>query len=402
MTFSLGGSIKAAEEDAEPILLGMSTALSGPNQYLGLSIYNGMNQFFEKVNSSDGYEGEVGILGRTIELVAIDDFYNPVTTVDNTRELIEQHKVVAMVGNVGTPTFEELWQQHYLDSSISESKKIAIFGAFTGAGQLRTPDKSNYVFNYRASYDQEMKVIVDHIISKTGISPNRIAFLLQGEQSEESNQVEPDAYGAAGFSAAEKALRVGPYFFESSSNLAKSVYTRNQLQTTEAIEQILELQRNKESPEAIIIVGSYQASAYFIKFMHRLLPTTNFYNLSFAGAGELAKVLNADGISDRVYMTQVVPVEKVDPVLALPTDLVEREGFLAAKELVTALRTCHEASEEASLDRLSVRQALVRYFNFGENCLQNEPAKTERNEGNQLSQYVELTQLNKGIWVQTQ
>jgi hypothetical protein len=387
----------AAEDQSRTIKFGMSTALSGPSQYLGLSIHKGMNTYFQEVNSGVNND-EIGLLGRQIELLVMDDFYDPIIAAENANKLIKDEKVAAIVGNVGTPTFERIWQTYYeanSEAELAEEQKIAIYGAFSGAALLRESDKSNYVFNYRASYDQEMSVIVKHIVQDSGISPNQIAFLLQGEEGQERNQ--PDSYGAAGLAAAAKALEVAPYYFsDSSSRLTQAIYIRNQLETKNAIEEILKLQRNQEAPQAIIIVGSYQASASFIEFMHRLLPTTQFYNLSFAGAGELARAMTDSNITDRVYMTQVVSMAEDEK---MPADLVEREGYLAARELVRAIRNCFDQALYSEMNPASIKHALTSYFQYRESCKTSTPAPITDNTGNQLSNHVELSKLNNGVWV---
>ena len=45
-----------------------------------------------------------GINGRKIEFISLDDGYSPPKTVEQTRKLVEQDEVFAMVGSLGTPT----------------------------------------------------------------------------------------------------------------------------------------------------------------------------------------------------------------------------------------------------------------------------------------------------------
>jgi len=379
-----------ADAEVSTLKFGMSTALSGSGQYFGLSLYRGMNTYFKEVNQ--GIAGqEIGVLGRQIEVIVMDDSYVPATAVSNVRKLIQQDGVLAIIGNFGTPTFQEVWDEYYLDISVSDEHKVAIYGAYSGAAQLRGIEKANHVFNYRASYDEEMAVIVDHIVGVSGISPNRIAFLLQGK-----NQTDPDAYGEAGYQAAVKALLQEPYYFEGGERLTQGIYIRNQFETNNAIEKMLKLQRDREAPEAIIIVATHQASANFILFMHGLFPNTNFYNLSPGGAGELGKSLSARGIANRVYMTQVVAMTQTEK---LPSDLIEREGYLAAKELVSAIRNCFDKSSNIPINSVSIKRALAAYFKFGKSCLTPGPVARAMSRGNQLSRHVELSRLFNSSWI---
>ena len=45
-----------------------------------------------------------GVNGRKITLISLDDGYSPPKTVEMTRQLVEDEKVLAIVGTLGTPT----------------------------------------------------------------------------------------------------------------------------------------------------------------------------------------------------------------------------------------------------------------------------------------------------------
>ena len=82
----------------DAILLGQSVALSGAAAQLGIQMRNGMKAYFDHVNEHGG------VHGRKIELITLDDGYEPARTVPNAKKLIEEHKVFALIGYVGTPT----------------------------------------------------------------------------------------------------------------------------------------------------------------------------------------------------------------------------------------------------------------------------------------------------------
>src|SRR5688500_11999362 len=78
------------------IKLGMTQAVSGHKQFHGRSIRDGMLKRFDEANE----RGEIP--GKTIELIVFDDSYDPDEAVKHAKTLIEIHKVIALVGNVGT------------------------------------------------------------------------------------------------------------------------------------------------------------------------------------------------------------------------------------------------------------------------------------------------------------
>src|SRR6185295_9598145 len=80
------------------IHIGMANALSGPASGLGLDLKAGAAAFLAKLNAAGG------VNGRKIVLVSKDDGYEPEKAAAATKALIEQDKVFALFGYVGTPT----------------------------------------------------------------------------------------------------------------------------------------------------------------------------------------------------------------------------------------------------------------------------------------------------------
>jgi len=314
--------------------LGMSTALSGPAQYLGQSMRDGMNAWFRKTNCTGGLQG------HRIELLVRDDGYQPQSALDNMRKLINQDKVVAVVGNVGTPTAS-------LAAPYAQTHETVFFAPYTGADILRSSPPQSHIFNMRASYEQELQEIVDFII-RSGIKPGRIAFFLQD-----------DAYGSSGLAAAKKVL--ASKGFKNTDKLLVTRYPRNSLQVEDAIVEMLDMPK---APRAVIIVGAYAASAKFINYSHNLFPDTLYFNLSFTGASALGASLKI--ASNRVYVSQVVPYLgnglalshefRQDMESFVPEGQVNEisfEGYIAAKLFVESLRT-----QNAELSRQGIHAAL--------------------------------------------
>src|SRR5207302_5366637 len=118
-----------------------------------------------------------------------DDGYDPDRALANMRELRERRKVFAVIGNVGTPTAEKALP-------YALHKKVLFFGAFTGAKLLRKDPPDRYVFNYRASYEEETAKIVEYLFRKEKLRPDEIAVFDQN-----------DGYGDAGFAGVAKIMR---------------------------------------------------------------------------------------------------------------------------------------------------------------------------------------------------
>jgi len=140
----------------DKIVLGQSVALTGPAAQLGIQMRNGARAYLDYVNAQGG------VHGRKIELITLDDGYEPSRTVPNTKKLIDEHKVFALIGYVGTPTSVPA-------IPVFTEAKVPFFGPFTGAEALRAPF-NRYVFHVRASYYDETDKIVEQVLSIGGKS----------------------------------------------------------------------------------------------------------------------------------------------------------------------------------------------------------------------------------------
>lgn len=148
---------------ADEVKLGMSAALSGAAQALGQKMRQGLLVAFDQANDRGG------INGHTFRLLSLDDGYEPNRTIINVNKLVEEDDVLALVGNVGTPTATAALP-------IALEKKILFFGAFTGAGLLRKNPPDRYVINLRASYAEETASMVTALLDNFRVKPEEIAF----------------------------------------------------------------------------------------------------------------------------------------------------------------------------------------------------------------------------------
>jgi branched-chain amino acid transport system substrate-binding protein len=133
------------------IVLGQSAAFTGPAAQLGIQMNIGTKAYLDYVNSKGG------VHGRKIELKTRDDKYESNLAVENTKKLIEEDRVFALISYVGTPTTGAAMP-------ILTEAKVPLVGPFTGAEVLRTP-VNRYIFNVRASYYDETEKIVEQLVS---------------------------------------------------------------------------------------------------------------------------------------------------------------------------------------------------------------------------------------------
>ena len=297
---------RSVDANQNSILFGQSSALSGNAQYLGTNMRKGILSAFNEVNKTGG------IYGRQLKLISLDDAYEPEKAIENTRKLINKHKVFALIGGVGTPTSRAV-------IPIVSEESIPYIGPFTGAQILR--DQKN-VINVRASYQQEIQHIVGQLTKDLNIK--RISILYQD-----------DSYGRAGLQGLEMALKK-----KNMSIASQGVYLRN---TTAVKTALLEIMA--QNPEAVVIVGAYLPTARFIELADSLQFKPIFICLSFVGTTALSLELKNN--STAVVVAQVVPfplnanhplTARYQKAVQKDFNFVSLEGYLVGRLTIEVLR----------------------------------------------------------------
>jgi ABC-type branched-subunit amino acid transport system substrate-binding protein len=248
------------------ILIGQSAVQSGPSARLGQEMTAGMRAAFAAVNQAGGVDG------RKVELVTLDDGYEPQPCKDNTLKLIEQG-VFALGGYVGTPTCLAAFP-------VIAEAGVPFIGAFTGAEGLRAFAPN--IFHTRASYFQECEVMVRQLLSFG--DNTRVAMFAQD-----------DSYGEAVTQGVVQALE-----WRGKKLVAVGKVARNSLDVTQAVRDI------KAAGAGAVAMGSvYGACAQLVEGLGALGKATLFCSVSFIGTSGLTRDLGvrAKGIG----ITQVVP-----------------------------------------------------------------------------------------------
>jgi branched-chain amino acid transport system substrate-binding protein len=322
-------STAALAEDGvfkDKIVFGQVAALEGPAGALGRGMREGILAAFDEANRAGG------INGRKLELKSIDDGYEPEKTIEATKKILDEDKVFALIGPVGTPTSK-------VGQPIATEAKVPFIGPFTGAEFLRHP-YNRYVVNVRSSYFQETEAWIEHLTKDLGIT--KIAILYQD-----------DTFGLAGLDGVKLAMAK-----RNMSLVASGTFKRN---TTAVKSALLEIM--KANPEAIVTVGPYQPIAEFIKLARQVKLNAVFVAISFVGSDALAQELGDKGAG--VIVSQVVPFpwDASLPVVASyqaalkaaktnsQPGFVSLEGYLAGRLVVEALkRVSGEPTRAALLD----------------------------------------------------
>ncbi len=334
-----------------PLVIGHHSALSGTNQALGTNMKLGLELAFAEKNAAGG------IRGRMLELAFRDDAYDPATAETAARALMDVQvsetdtpacpttmnppvapaismtaltrgpkAVLAMIGNVGTPTMVRA-------APVVVETKTVFFGAFTGAATILRDDQcgacSKYIFNVRASYAQEARATLEFFKRKTvGGTATNYKNLISFDQN--------DTFGQSGYDGLVAAYRslIGEFpSTDATTPIARFRYTRNDESSVPAqavamqahLAQLLDDQSGTVSV-GVMMTDTYGAALELIKRIRdwqyaddaeqgTLQKATRlklyFSNVSFVGPNALSERL----VSAGSYMTPAGPVAYADGVV---------------------------------------------------------------------------------------
>src|SRR5262245_46674747 len=108
----------------DTIVFGQAAVLEGAASALGQGMKFGITAAFEEANKAGG------VHGRKLKLISENDGYEPDRAIAATRKLIEEDKVFALIGPVGTPTAAAA-------QPIATDAKVPFIGAFTDRKSTR-------------------------------------------------------------------------------------------------------------------------------------------------------------------------------------------------------------------------------------------------------------------------
>lgn len=293
------------------ILVGSTVGVTGAVAATVKEALFGANLYIDSINAKGGIKGE------KIELIVLDDKFDPQIAVSNANKLIVEKNVVALFMNRGTPHTEAIMP-------LLEKYEIALIAPSTGSMVLHNPIKK-YIFNVRSSYQRESEKAITHLHT---LGINRIAVV----------HVD-DSFGRDGLNGAN----VG--------------FTKAKLKPVD----IIKVDRDKPNyativpaivktnAQAVLWIGSGIAVADGIKALRLAGSTAQVVTLSNNASAGFIKLLGT--ASRGIIVTQVFPYEKsyaygiVKEALAMAKAQGQNEispamleGFAGAKVLVEALR----------------------------------------------------------------
>jgi ABC-type branched-subunit amino acid transport system substrate-binding protein len=146
---------------AAQIVVGQTAAFTGPEAASVKEMTDGAKLYFDQVNAAGG------VFGEKIELVSLDDQGNPQKAAANARKLITENNALALMLTRGVATTQAV-------VPVAAQDHVPLVAPSSGAMALREP-ANPWVFNLRASSQEEAEHAVDHLV-QMGMSRIGMAY----------------------------------------------------------------------------------------------------------------------------------------------------------------------------------------------------------------------------------
>jgi ABC-type branched-subunit amino acid transport system substrate-binding protein len=293
------------------IVIGQTAAFTGPVSAGVHETTAGAKLYLEAVNAAGG------VHGKEIQLVSLDDKFEPKLAGENARKLVVEHKAMALFLSRGTPHTQAMLP------TLNEFK-LPLIGPSTGAMVLHKPAHP-YVFNVRATYQREAERAIKHL---SVIGMDRVAVW----------HVD-DAFGADAATGAAKG-------FADSNRQALMVEKFDRAKPDFSV---IAPKLAKADAQAVMIIGTAAALVEGTKAIRAAGSRAQVVTLSNNASGGFVQQMGP--LAAGVIVTQVFPYERslAAPIVKEAVDLARAkgqegvspammEGFASAKVLVAGLR----------------------------------------------------------------
>jgi branched-chain amino acid transport system substrate-binding protein len=317
------------------LLIGQTAGFSGPVAAGVKETTDGARLYIDAINAKGG------IQGQKIELISLDDKFDPKAAGENARVLIEEKNVLAMFLTRGTPHSEAM-------IPVLVKHDVPLIGPSTGAMVLHQPVKRQ-IFNVRATYQREAEKAVDHLHTM-GIQ--RIALVHAD-----------DSFGKDGVEGATKGLTKAAI-----QPVAVVKADRAKPDYTQIVPALV-----KANPQAVLWIASGNAVAEGVRALRVAGSAAQVVTLSNNASSGFIKSLGAHARG--VIVTQVFPYERsiAFPMVKEAQEMAKArnlgdvspamlEGFAAAKVMVEGLR---RASPRPTREKIITALEAMKKYDLG-------------------------------------
>lgn len=328
---ALGLSAVAAPLAQAQLLVGQSVGVTGSAAATVKESMLGAQLYLDHVNARGGLNGQA------VEVVTLDDKFDPKLTLENTRTLIEDKGVLALFMTRGTP--------HTLGIlPLLDQHGVPLVGPSTGAMALHEPVRRN-IFNIRAPYQREVQKAIAHL-SLLGVQRIGVVHV-------------DDGFGEDALAGAQKGF---------AANRLQALFVEKFDRAKPDFSAIAPRVRAQE-PQAVIFIGTGAAVVDGIKALRAAGVGGQIVTLSNNASGGFVQALGDQARG--VVVSQVFPSERslsyavikeaIGLARAQGKELTPAmvEGFVNAKVLVEGLRRAGPKPDRSRLH--AALESLSRY-----------------------------------------
>ena len=270
------------------VLVGCSNSFSGPLVYPGTQLVNnGLEGYFGFINDQGG------VNGRKILTQYYDDGYKPQNAVANTKRLVEQDKVFAILSSQGTPPVGATIKY------LTQNKVPLLFPFY---GDVTPGEK--YIFNSFTRYPTQVELVVTWLVKVKGFK--KIGILYQD-----------DSYGYTFRDPGQKALNKFGLKWAAAESYKRGA--------TDLSAQVAKL-RNAQL-DACLLVATPPPGAAFLKEAHK----QGWTETKIISSGPLTdeKYINlSGGVGEGIWGLSLWPdpVNSTDPAVVEYREIMEKYG----------------------------------------------------------------------------
>jgi ABC-type branched-subunit amino acid transport system substrate-binding protein len=306
------------------LVVGQTSGFTGPVASGVKENTDGAKLYIDWVNSTGG------VNGQRIELISLDDKFDPKVAAENARMLITEKNAIALFLNRGTPHTEAI-------RPLLDQFKVPLVAPSTGAMILHKPVHP-WIFNVRATYQREAEKAVTHLAT---IGLTRVALV----------HVD-DSFGADCAIGAQKGYEkahLKPVFLDK--------FDRAKPDFTTIAKRIVET-----DAQAVFLIGSAGAVSDGTKMIRSAGSKAQIVTVSNNASGGFIKQMGE--YARGTIVTQVFPYERSlsAPIVKEASDLAQKkgmaevtpamlEGYAGAKVLVEGLRRAGPNPTRAKLQQ---------------------------------------------------
>ncbi len=316
------------------LLVGQTVGVTGSAAATVKESMRGAQLYIDAVNARGG------VNGQKIQVLTLDDKFDPKLTLANAHTLIEEKGVLALFMTRGTPHTVGI-------IPLLDEFGVPLVGPSTGAMVLHQPVKKN-IFNVRAPYQREVKKAIAYL-STLGVQRIGVVHV-------------DDTFGTDALAGALEGF---------DENKLKALFVEK-FDRAKPDFSALAPRVAKQNPQAVLIFGTGSAVVDGIKALRAAGVTAQIITLSNNASGGFVKALGEQ--SRGVVVSQVFPSERAVtyPLVREATGLAQEakitltpamvEGFTNAKVLVEGLR---RAGPNPTRERLHEALESFKKFDLG-------------------------------------